>query len=79
LGIPFNVGVWVGPDGQSVIAALNPGTYASAILTDLSNPPPPPGATPGRREQDWVRRVQKNGDYLLIVMRSPIFQTLVTC
>ena len=26
-GIPFNVGVWVGPDGRSVVAALNPGDY----------------------------------------------------
>jgi len=27
-GIPFNVGRWIGPDGESVIAALNPGDYA---------------------------------------------------
>lgn len=27
-GIPFNVGRWVGPDGKSVIAALNAGDYA---------------------------------------------------
>lgn len=26
-GIPFNVGRWIGPDGESVIAALNPGNY----------------------------------------------------
>ena len=26
-GIPFNVGRWIGPDGESVIAALNPGDY----------------------------------------------------
>jgi alpha-mannosidase len=44
-GIPFNVGVWVGPDGKSVIAALNPGSYGSSVFTDLSrqpSPPPPP-------------------------------------
>ncbi|MCX6309436.1 MAG: glycosyl hydrolase-related protein [Bacteroidia bacterium] len=29
-GIPFNVGRWVGPDGKSVIAALNGGNYAGA-------------------------------------------------
>ena len=31
VGIPFNVGVWQGPDGESVIAALNPGGYGSTI------------------------------------------------
>jgi alpha-mannosidase len=44
-GIPFNVGLWIGPDGKSVIAALNPGGYGSSIYTDLSQdlgPPPPP-------------------------------------
>jgi alpha-mannosidase len=29
-GIPFNVGRWIGPDGQWVIAALNAGDYAAA-------------------------------------------------
>ncbi|MCP4453626.1 MAG: hypothetical protein GY809_19370 [Planctomycetes bacterium] len=29
-GIPFNVGRWIGPDGESVIAALNAGNYADA-------------------------------------------------
>lgn len=29
-GIPFNVGRWIGPDGESVIAALNAGNYAAA-------------------------------------------------
>ena len=28
-GIPFNVGRWIGPDGKSVIAALNAGNYAA--------------------------------------------------
>ena len=27
-GIPFNVGRWIGPDGKSVIAALNAGDYS---------------------------------------------------
>jgi alpha-mannosidase len=27
-GVPFNVGRWIGPDGKSVIAALNAGNYA---------------------------------------------------
>jgi alpha-mannosidase len=41
-GIPFNVGVWVGPDGKSVLAALNPGGYGSTVYTDLSKVPGPP-------------------------------------
>ena len=34
-GIPFNVGNWVGPDGSSVIAALNPGGYGARVTEDL--------------------------------------------
>ncbi|HEY6448501.1 MAG TPA: glycoside hydrolase family 38 C-terminal domain-containing protein [Acidobacteriaceae bacterium] len=40
-GTPFNVGVWTGPDGESVLAALNPGSYSGGIDTDLSKPLPP--------------------------------------
>src|ERR1700723_3341007 len=40
-GTPFNVGVWVGPDGESVLAGLNPGSYNGDITTDLSQPLPP--------------------------------------
>jgi alpha-mannosidase len=43
-GTPFNVGVWVGPDGESVLAGLNPGSYSGGIDSDLSKPlsaPPP--------------------------------------
>ena len=40
-GTPFNVGVWVGPDGESVLAGLNPGSYSGGIYTDLSRPLPP--------------------------------------
>jgi alpha-mannosidase len=45
-GTPFNVGVWVGPDGESVLAGLNPGDYSGGIDTDLSKPlaPAPPNA-----------------------------------
>ena len=35
-GTPFNVGVWVGPDGESVLAGINPGSYSAGIDTDLS-------------------------------------------
>ena len=40
-GTPFNVGVWVGPDGESVLAGLNPGDYSGGIYSDLSKPLPP--------------------------------------
>ncbi|HEX3661682.1 MAG TPA: glycoside hydrolase family 38 C-terminal domain-containing protein [Acidobacteriaceae bacterium] len=39
-GTPFNVGVWVGTDGESVLAALNPGAYSGGIYSDLSKPLP---------------------------------------
>ena len=49
VGIPFNLGIWQGVDGQSVAAALNGGAYDSKITSDLSNDP------------RWVDRVQKDG------------------
>jgi len=49
VGIPFNVGQWVGTDGQSVVAALNAGAYTSDIKDDLSH------------DQDWINRVQADG------------------
>ncbi len=49
VGIPFPVGVWEGPNGEGVIAALDPGPYARAVQ--------------GRVDQNagWLERVQKNG------------------
>src|SRR5258708_1204810 len=35
-GTPFNVGVWVGPDGESVIAGINPGSYSGGVGTHLN-------------------------------------------
>ncbi len=67
VGTPFNVGIWYGPDGSSVLAALNPGDYSGDITTDLSKPLPPPTTplTPEqelkRYQQDWATRVQNNG------------------
>jgi alpha-mannosidase len=49
VGIPFNVGVWVGTDGRSVMAALNPGSYGSGIGSDLSSDPV------------WIRRLDGDG------------------
>jgi alpha-mannosidase len=36
---PFEVGVWQGPDGGSVVAALNPGAYVAPLTHDLSQDP----------------------------------------
>jgi len=72
VGIPFNVGIWEGPDGRSVIAALNPLSYGSQVTYDISKSPGPPLApdpnvsaqqnqirTRGR--EDWPRRIDING------------------
>jgi alpha-mannosidase len=65
-GIPFNVGVWEGPDGASIIAALNPGSYSQSVTYDLTKTPPaPPAAAPGQRAPsplvDWPARIALNG------------------
>ncbi len=66
-GIPFNVGVWTGPDGETVLAALNPGGYGSQIYSDLSKaptpPPEPPAGSRRRRtaETDWPARINIDG------------------
>jgi alpha-mannosidase len=65
-GIPFNVGVWEGPDGASIVAALNPGSYSQSVTYDLSKtPPPPPAAAPGQRGPsplvNWPARIALNG------------------
>lgn len=73
VGIPFNVGIWEGTDGRTVIAALNPLSYGSNVQYDISKAaPPPPGPDPSltqqqnqqrtRRQEDWPQRVQINGD-----------------
>ena len=56
-GIPFNVGRWVGPDGNSIIAALNPGGYGSNVYTDLSKEPtsPPPPTAPQLTNEERAR------------------------
>src|SRR5437667_12716574 len=42
VGIPFNVGIWEGTDGKTIIAALNPLSYGSQVTYDISKTPPPP-------------------------------------
>ena len=50
VGIPFNVGRWIGPDGRSVVCALDPGVYLGAIKARLDTDPA------------WVKRVNANGE-----------------
>jgi alpha-mannosidase len=57
-GTPFNVGVWTGPDGRSVIAALNPESYSGGVSYDLSKSAAPPGL---RGFIDWPKRVDLDG------------------
>jgi alpha-mannosidase len=71
-GIPFNVGIWEGPDGSTVIAALNPLSYGSQVTYDLSKTPPSlptpdPNSTPSNQSrpralEDWPKRIQVNGE-----------------
>jgi alpha-mannosidase len=49
VGVPFNVGVWEGPDGQSVIAAFNPGAYIAKVTNDLS------------ASASWLERLNQDG------------------
>jgi alpha-mannosidase len=48
-GIPFKVGVWNGPDGRGVIAALDPGGYGSKVTQDLST------------NESWLTRINNTG------------------
>ncbi len=49
VGTPFNIGIWQGPDGNGVLAALSPGAYNGQVLEDLSN------------SRKWIDRVQLDG------------------
>src|SRR5499427_6290333 len=68
-GTPFNVGVWVGPDGESVLAGLNPGSYSGGIETDLTKPLPeaPPNTALEKTQaeiqtlRERLEKVQKSG------------------
>lgn len=68
-GIPFNVGIWQGPDGKTVIAALNAENYNGDITYDLSKSPAPappdpnhPQARRPQRQEDWPARLKIDGD-----------------
>jgi alpha-mannosidase len=49
VGIPFNVGVWEGPDGNSVVAALNCDPYVSKITNNLAV------------SDRWAQRIDEDG------------------
>jgi len=55
-GTPFNVGIWDGPDGKSVLAAFNPMTYSGTIYYDLSEPSTEFSKRPNY--VDWPQRLQ---------------------
>ncbi len=48
-GIPFKVGTWEGPDGKSIVAALDPGGYGSRVDEDLS------------KNTSWLARIENTG------------------
>ncbi len=50
VGVPFNVGIWEGPDGNSVVGALNATAYTSSL--------------PERQDinSEWVARMERNGE-----------------
>ena len=49
VGIPFNVGLWEGLDGATVIAALNAMNYSGDVTEDLSKSPM------------WIKRIAEDG------------------
>jgi len=61
VGIPFNVGIWEGPDGRGIIAAFNPGSYGGQIREDISKSPLTADPNSRNRPVDWPQRVQLNG------------------
>ncbi len=49
MGIPFKVGVWEGPDGRSVVAALDPGQYDGDVTENLAT------------SETWRKRIDADG------------------
>lgn len=47
-GVPFNVGVWNGPDGKGIIAALNATDYTGRVENRLD------------KSQEWIDRLNEN-------------------
>ena len=76
-GIPFNVGMWVGPDGKGVIAALNPGGYGSNVYTDISKEPtsPPSASAPQLTSEERARLTVQQAN--AIARQRPVEQDWV--
>jgi alpha-mannosidase len=64
VGVPFNVGIWEGPDGRGVISAFNPRPYDSNVREDYSKSPPSSASNPAVNYTpvDWPLRIQRNGE-----------------
>ncbi len=50
VGIPFEIGLWEGVDGSTVIAAVKPGDYVAKLRGDLSV------------DEEWLSRLRQHGD-----------------
>lgn len=48
-GVPFDIGIWEGVDGSTLVAAINPGSYSRGIDHDLS------------RDTTWIKRIDSLG------------------
>src|SRR4051812_37867225 len=63
-GIPFNYGMWRGPDGKGVILAANPGTYGGKLDADWSTGEQLDKSIPAGRgappPQTWSSRLQED-------------------
>ncbi len=50
VGVPFDIGIWEGVDGSTLISAVNPGSYGTQIRSDLS------------KDTTWQKTINKQGD-----------------
>jgi len=50
VGVPFDIGIWKGVDGSSIICGVNPGKYVSKIEDDLSS------------DTTWYNAAERQGD-----------------
>jgi alpha-mannosidase len=50
IGIPFDIGLWEGVDGSTLVAGLNPSSYSGSITGDLS------------RDTTWSKRIEHQGE-----------------
>ena len=50
IGVPFDIGIWEGVDGSTLVAGLNPSSYSGSITGDLS------------RDTSWSRKIVHQGE-----------------